>query len=1133
MVIINRVTIVFIMVLFFSAFIFPQEKHADTEKKLRKEILAVYQSKGEQGLRDFFQKQKDKITNKFIVDFAEAGLRERKEKWLKVCEIMAEEKKDQKNLADVLYYTGEYFRVVSDYKKAYDYFEKAFPIYKKSNDLVGQGNVYMNKGDIYSAISENIKASEMFNKALIFFEKAGDIINQGNVYKKKGDIHFYIDDFSKALMMYDKALQFFEKKGYFQGKGNVYIKKGEIHFHSGENSLALEMFDTALDIFKKTGDLLGQAHIYWCKGDSYYYNGNSSMALEMYAKALYFYKKMKSLLGQANVYKGQGNVYMHTGDNSKALKMYVRALYFFEKVGDLLGQGNVYQSTGDIFFIKGDNSKAKEMYDMALYFYEKAKSLISLGSIYQKKGDIFSNSGDKAKALAMYDRALDFSEKAVYPRLQGYVYYQKGEIYLKSGDNSWAQKMFNKALLIFEKIGSLEGQGYVYLRKGDINFWKGDNLKALEMYEKALPFFEKEGDILGQGNLFLNLGDIYLETANNSKALVMYEKALTFFKKNDSLFGEGNVYLSKGKFYFKNGDSSKAIEMYDKALEIYKKIGIIEAEYLVLHLKANIVAQKGKKIDALALYEKAIFNLEKVRKKTVFSEMKKSFMEKVYQQYEETVLFVLENKYYKKSFKYTESMKSRVFLDRMAEELVRLEKGLTPELKERRDNMMAKLSTLNKQIYEAPGGEDEKKLKELKEQYRKTEDEFDELLIKIRLENPLYASVRYPQPISVQKLQKEVLKKGEILMRYFISPDKLYVFLISKKKFKVVSLDVKEKEIAGLVEHYLDAVKENDPIRMRRYGKTLYKRLFKPLEKRIKNSKDIIIVPDGKLATIPFESLILDSRGQDRPVFLLEKYKINYIQSASLLSTLRKHYRRESKTKKFIGFGDPVYDYENFKQGIPEHGAPHPAKGDEIKEIHRGKYDREGGKMARLKDSGQEVNTIAEFFKKQRSENCVVHMREKATEENAKAPHLKEFDYIHFSCHGILGDTFQSLVLSQDIPGAKDDGYFTLNEIMNCDYNAKLVVLSACQTGSGKLERAEGVTGLTRAVMYAGTPAVLASLWKVDDIATKELMINFYQNMLEKNMNKVEALRQAKLELIKNKKYSPPFFWSAFVMYGE
>jgi CHAT domain-containing protein len=320
------------------------------------------------------------------------------------------------------------------------------------------------------------------------------------------------------------------------------------------------------------------------------------------------------------------------------------------------------------------------------------------------------------------------------------------------------------------------------------------------------------------------------------------------------------------------------------------------------------------------------------------------------------------------------------------------------------------------------------------------------------------------------------------------------------------------------------------------------------------------------LVRIPFESLIFSKKKLGQPVYLLEKYRIKYLQSASLLSILRKHYTRESTSNDFIGFGDRVYDYENFKQGKPEQGSmkilatestevtdsifshedtrsdtkekrlssvSSVAIEDEIKEIHRDRYARAGGIMARLPHSGEEIKTIARLFEKN-SLKSISYLREQADEENAKADNMKDFDYIHFSCHGLLNDDFQSLVLSQLPPDkSKEDGYFTLNEIMNCDYNAKLVVLSACETGIGKMYKGEGVTGLTRAVMYAGTPAVVASLWKVDDIATKELMVNFYRYMLEKKMDKVEALRQAKLELLKNKNYSNPLYWSAFVMYGE
>ena len=203
----------------------------------------------------------------------------------------------------------------------------------------------------------------------------------------------------------------------------------------------------------------------------------------------------------------------------------------------------------------------------------------------------------------------------------------------------------------------------------------------------------------------------------------------------------------------------------------------------------------------------------------------------------------------------------------------------------------------------------------------------------------------------------------------------------------------------------------------------------------------------------------------------------------------------------------------------------------EIKEIHRDRYARAGGIMERLPHSGEEIQSIARLFAKQ-SLKSISYLREQAAEENTKAMNMKDFDYIHFACHAVLGDGFQSLVLSQ-LPQSTEDGYLTLNEIMNCDYNAKLVVLSACQTGKGKMEKGEGVTGLTQAVMYAGTPAVVASLWNVEDIATKELMVKFYKYLLEENLSKEEALRRAKLDLIRTDKYSAPFSWSAFVMYGE
>jgi CHAT domain-containing protein/uncharacterized protein HemY len=1049
----QKMSLVFILFSFFVSIVFCQENQINGNKKLKEEILAVFKTGGEEGLRDFVKTNKDRIENKFIVNIAKSGVKERSQEWIKICEIIAEEKKDEKTLADVYYYIGYYFRLTVDNKRAIEFFEKALAIYVNLKDIHGQGIAYQGKGDIFLRTGDLSNALEMLDKALLFLRKAKDTLSQGNAYKSKGDVYFYTGDNAKSLEMYEKALPF----------------------------------------LKKAKSLLGQGNIFKGKGDVYFLTGFNSKSLEMYEKALSFFEQAGNLKNQGNVYNSMGRIYSRTGENASAIEMYKKALSFYEKEGQSLNHGTVYMLIGEIYIRTSDYANALKMCDKALPFFLKLENLINLGSLYMIKGDIYYFSGDYTKALEMFKKSMIHYEKAAFPRGQGGVYLRQGDIYLNTSEEYRALDAYGKALSFFEKTGDLGGEGSVYRKKGIVYFLIGENSRAHEMYDKALQIFKKMGELNGQGNVY---------------------------------YGKGNIYLKAGKY-------SRALAMFQKAFSLFSEVEDIEYMSHTLHKKAIVLQKQGKKDEALSQFEKGISKLERVRAQAVFMNLKQTFMEKVYEKYEETTAFMLENNHYGRGFKYAESMQARVFLDQLIEGLMILEKGISPDLKEKQDELVSKLSILSKEINNTAGKQDKKKFKELKDQYSKVEGEFEELLIKIRLKNPLYASIQYPEPVSVQDLQDTVLEEGELLLRYFIPKDKIYIFLVSKEDFKVVTLKDTAKDVNEMVEQYLISVEENNPRRMKKYGKELYQKLVKPLEVSIQNREEIIIVPDRELATIPFESFVMDDKKSREPVYLLEKYRVKYIQSASALAILRQYYQRQGIRKHFIGFGDPVYDYKNFKQGKPEKGsfADFSLKGDEISQIHRGRYQRGGGVLNRLQGSGREVHTIAELFKKH-TQKCVVHLREQATETNAKLPGIKEFDYIHFSCHGILGDGFQGLVLSQ-IPGSHEDGYLTLNEIMNCDYHAKLVVLSACRTGKGKMERAEGVSGLTRAVMYAGTPAVVASLWDVDDKATKELMVRFYKYLLEKNSNKEEALRQAKLDLIKSKKYASPVHWSAFVMYGE
>ena len=1161
-----RLQIVVVLVFFFLLGVpgIGQEAKADSEKdkRLQKKILAVYQSRGEEGVRDFMKEKKGSISGEFIVKWAESGVKEKNKEWLTISLLLAREKKNQKSLADVWYKMAEYHRLISKKGKAFENLEKALPIYLRIDDLEGQGKVYLEKGTLYFLNNYKTKAFEMYDKALLLFEKGEYPKGQGVLYLRKGMIYMKKGNHSKAIEMYDKSLPFFEKAGDLPNQGDVYYCKGVIYGLTREHSQAFEMYDKALHLYEKVGNLQGQVFVHKSKAETYLKMGENANAFEHYNKLLDLYKKSGNLSGQGDTCRKLGDIYLKKGSHSKAIKMYDKALTLFEKVADLKKQSLLLRFKGNAYYKNGDNTMAHRTYEKALTLCEKTGNLEGQGNIAKSIGDIYYRTDNYAKAIEMYEKALPFFEKTGDMQSQAHVYRQKGLIFSYTGNPLRSREMLEKAQLFLKSAGTYDNKqesnskkmleasdeylfkikesadiqalGSEYLNRG--NIYRGlfdpvtppDYKKALEMYNTAQHYFEKTGDPDNLGYVYLSKGDIYFETGVNDRALEHYNKALQLAEKTGNRHIRYSVSQGKVRMYEQTGHYQKALEQYDIMLSLHGQIGDIQTEAGTLLEKARLLKKMGKKQDAFDHFKEGIAKLEQFRKQTAFSEIKKTFFKRFYNTYRETTLFMLENKYHEQGFQYAESMKARAFLDRLAEGLVKVEKGIPKELLQKRDDLVTKLSLYTKEIDKTINQE---RSRELKQAYRIVEAGLEDLLVKIRIQNPLYASVRYPEPVTLEDMQKNVLKPGELLVHYLISSEKVYVFLVSKKDFEVVTLGVNGKEINRQANRYLLSIKAKDTQKMLEYGKKIYKFAVKQLEASIEKSKSIIIVPDGLLAMVPFESFVVEEKEPGKPVYLIEKHRIKYIRSASVLATLRKHYKRESKTKHFIGFGDPVYDYRNFNKGKTGRESNEPVKGDEIKEIHRVNYEGEGGTFSRLEASGQEVKAIDRLFRKHRQKS-VVHLREKATEESAKAQKLKEFDYIHFACHGILGDGFQGLVLSR-VPKAKEDGYLTLDEIMNCDYNAKLVILSACQTGTGKVEKGEGVTSLASAVMYAGTPAVAASLWNVSDIGTKKLMVKFYKNILEKEMSKQEALRTAKLEMIEGGKYSSPYYWSAFVMYGE
>jgi CHAT domain-containing protein len=304
------------------------------------------------------------------------------------------------------------------------------------------------------------------------------------------------------------------------------------------------------------------------------------------------------------------------------------------------------------------------------------------------------------------------------------------------------------------------------------------------------------------------------------------------------------------------------------------------------------------------------------------------------------------------------------------------------------------------------------------------------------------------------------------------------------------------------------------------------------------NKPTVIVVADGALNYIPFQMLPL--LAVDEP--LVARAEVINALSASILGQLRTETtRRQAPTKMLAAFGDPVFASNYAERKEPNTGEyiasaqPHvdenwkyavrdiePA-GDtfEPSAIEQLFYSRR--ELANLRDVAGPESFVATGFE--------------ATREKLAAADLTGYAILHFATHGILDQKRpekSGLLLSMvNRNGEYQNGFVGLQDIYGLHAPVDLVVLSACRTGLGKDVRGEGLIGLTRGFMYAGASSVMASLWKVDDEATAELMKRFYSNLLQKGMTPAAALRAAQNSIRQEPQWRSPYFWAAFTLQGE
>jgi CHAT domain-containing protein len=632
-----------------------------------------------------------------------------------------------------------------------------------------------------------------------------------------------------------------------------------------------------------------------------------------------------------------------------------------------------------------------------------------------------------------------------------------------------------------------------------------------------------------------------------------------------------------GTVYDQLGERQKALDYCNQALSLSRAVGDRFGEAAALFSLARVERDRSHLTEARAQIESALHITESLRAKVASQELRASYLASVRGSYEFYVDLLMQlhqvepsKGYATMAFQASERARARSLLDLLAEANIELQQGIAPALKRRERDTHARIAWIQRQLIQAQSGPspDERAIAQLEEQLKQIEREREQLEIEIKRNHPRYAELQYPTPLGLKAIQ-DLLDEQTALLEYALGEDRSFLFAITKTDYSVVELPP-ASSIADQVKQLRETLitkpqRQHFPTYIEQ-ARSLHQALVEPARKFLAEKKHLLIVPDGILHYLPFEVLLssgdeknLTTVGPRRWPYLVRDYAISYVPSANVLASLpRFRQAKPEQQKVFLAYADPAYGSAELTDTNPLRSALRSAFG-----------EARPWQLERLTYSREEANRIAALYP---PDKVRLFLQQDAREENVKVEgQLSQYRFIHFAAHGLLSENkpqYSGLVLSlpplggsrpktQDSrptdtaaqagspheqqtkdqgPRTKDtveDGLLQVYEIFDLKLNADLVVLSACETGLGKEVKGEGLIGLTRAFLYAGTPSVVVSLWKVSDRSTAELMVSLYQHLKESAVSKAEALQQAQLKLIQKGRYAHPYYWAPFVLVGE
>ena len=858
---------------------------------------------------------------------------------------------------------------------------------------------------------------------------------------------------------------------------------------------------------------------------TYYYLGRTYSRMNAVENSVQAYETSRRLLEQAGIENNLiyvladlGASYFTAEDYEVAQGYSEQSLAIAERMKSSPGQAPLgpieygrarsLNTLGVLDLHNGDHDEALNKLREALALYERLNAgssyNIELADVLIDLARVYGEMGEYRQAFSYLNKAHQVSRSSGDQNTIANIMSGQAALFLEQEDDAAARKYFNASLAIYRSSGNVRQEARVLLNLAVIEEREGRHNKALELFERSMDRANAANSVDIQIAAGEGLGVVLTARRDFPNALQAIHQSLELARRVKAKTREVELLWRAAQTHYARQDYRESASLAKQALALARSLQLPKLTYFATATLGDAYAADDKVELAIATLKEAINQVEALRDQAAGRrEGRHLFFENKVGPYHALVKLLTRDGNNFEALLYAERAKARVLLEAVRDNRTDLKDIYSEGEKAEAELLTNKLSAIRERIQSESDGETKSRLQNQLVDVQRELVLFQERLAAVHPELPLRAGPA--PPLTPASLNTLIPANDLAYLEYVVTGSDVGVFIVKRnrvtteRELKYVKLPVNHDELGRKVnEFHLALAKrdpDNDPL-----GRELYRLLIEPVANELQNIATVCIIPDAFLWTLPFQALIT-TRGH----YLIQEHSLFYAPSLTVLKEMSRRKQQQSRGESLLAFGNPVIESDD-KQSQDLHPLP---------------------------EAEAEVAAVADSI---RTRIMKVFVGRQADETTFKtlAP---EYATIHLATHGLLDNTdpLNSYLLLTKTEGAvENDGFLHAREIINLRLNADLVVLSACETGKGRISPGEGVVGMAWAFFVAGARSMVVSQWRVNSASTSQLMKNFYQALgRQHNPNsrdKSAALREASLRLLNERRYRHPFYWAGFVL---